>query len=161
MTLVEKRTSILGELSLDLHQVINELDEIEAELNIQRQLRDEAKSQGDLSENAAYNNACEEVARLEGRKVTTTNRRAALSNADIPYEPSGFISVGSMVKVQSTDGLIEKSFLLVTHSLGNASRDRVAIDSDVGNAIVGRQCGENFVIQTQAKTIHYRILEVL
>lgn len=161
MTLQEKRDLISQEIQSDLNNTIAELQSIEDELTVQRALRDEAKSQGDLSENAAYTAACSELALLESRKVTTTNRRKALAEANIQYEPSGYAAIGSMVHVATVDGAIDKSFLLTIHELGNAQSCRVSVNSEVGKAVIGHKVGDNFVIKTQAKTLHYRILEVL
>lgn len=161
MTLEETRAKILSEIEESIRELERQYAEIEVNYDEQRKLMREAREEGDLSENAAYTAASEEVARLEAMKVTLYNRLQGMRTMNIMPRTSGFISVGSMVRIVSTGGDIDKSFLVVNEDVADSIKGRVSCTSPVGSKIIGKSAGDDIVVSTQTKTIHYRIMEVL
>jgi transcription elongation factor GreA len=161
MDLTSYRQQILGEIEKSISDLEQQYADIEVNYDQQRRLMREAREEGDLSENAAYTTASEEVARLEAMKVTIYNRLQGMRKVNLIPTTSGYISVGSMVHLASAQGNVDKSFLLVNEDVADSTKGRVSVTSPVGEKIVGKTVGDDIVVTTQAKTIRYRIMEVL
>lgn len=161
MTLSEHREKILSEIEASIRDLEKQYEDVEINYNEQRRLMREAREEGDLMENAAYTTASEEVARLEAMKVSLYNRLQGMRTVSMTPCTSGFISVGSMVRLVSAEPKIDKSFLVVNEDVAESIKGRVSYTSPVGRKLIGKSAGDDIVISTQAKTIHYRIVEVL
>lgn len=100
-----------------------------------------AKEEGDISENAEYDDAKHEQAFVEGRIMTLQNM---ISNAKIIADdgPSETVRLGSQVTVQE-EGHDE---LVVYHIVGSAEADplngRISNESPIGRALIGRRVHE-------------------
>lgn len=161
MTLSEYRDKILSDIEASIQALEKQYADVETNYNEQRRLMREAREEGDLIENAAYTTASEEVARLEAMKVSIYNRLQGMRTVSMTPHTSGFISVGSMVRLVSTSGDIDKSFLVVNEDVAESIKGRVSCTSPVGLKLIGKSVGDDIVVSTQAKTIHYRVMEVL
>lgn len=99
-----------------------------------------AKEEGDISENAEYDDAKHEQAFVEGRIMTL---RAMIGSAVIIEDdgPSDEVRLGSRVTVLE-DGLDEPE---VYHIVGSAEADplngRVSNESPIGRALMGQRAG--------------------
>jgi len=106
-----------------------------------------AKEEGDISENAEYDDAKHEQAFVEGRIMTL---RSMISNAELIKEdvPSDIVRLGSRVTVQE-DGDGETNIYYV---VGSAEADplngRISNESPIGRALMGRAA--NSVVSYQA-----------
>ena len=118
-----------------------------------------AKEEGDISENAEYDDAKHEQAFVEGRIMTV---RAMIRNAEIIEDngPSDVVRLGSRVTVVE-EGLEEPE---VYHIVGSAEVDplngRVSNESPIGQALMGQRVGETVSYQAPAGEIHLTILDI-
>ena len=118
-----------------------------------------AKEEGDISENAEYDDAKHEQAFVEGRIMTV---RAMIRNAEIIEDngPSDVVRLGSRVTVVE-EGLDEPE---VYHIVGSAEVDplngRVSNESPIGQALMGQRVGETVSYQAPAGEIHLTILDI-
>lgn len=106
-----------------------------------------AKEEGDISENAEYDDAKHEQAFVEGRIMTL---RSMISNAEIIEEdvPSDVVRLGSQVTVRDIgDGEVSVYYLV-----GSAEADplngRISNESPIGRALMGKSA--NSVVSFQA-----------
>jgi len=105
-----------------------------------------AKEEGDVSENAEYDDAKHEQAFVEGRIMTLQNM---ISNAKIIADngPSEVVQLGSQVTVQE-EGNDE---LVVYHIVGSAEADplngRISNESPMGRALIGRRVHDTVSFQ--------------
>ncbi len=117
---------------------------------------DEAKQQGDLSENAEYHQAREDMSWAKGRLIEVEQ---ILANSQIiTHQQTGAVSVGSVVKLK-TKG-IERSYTIVGPQEVNPAKGLISNESPLGNALLGHRVGEKIEITVPAGKIPYEILEI-
>lgn len=115
-----------------------------------------ARELGDLRENADYEAARNEQAFLEGRirELEQTLRTAVVIQTIDP----GTIALGSRVDVEVEGHPV--TFHIVGSSEADPDRDRISDASPVGKALLGHRAGDEVVIQTPGRQIHYRVVDV-
>lgn len=117
----------------------------------------EARSHGDLSENAEYHAAREEQGFLEGRiqSLEATLRTAVVVE---PTERGARVELGSRIRVE-VDG--DEVAMQVVGAAEADSRDgRISSASPVGAALMGRRVGDTVTIITPGGSVPYRILAI-
>ena len=124
------------------------------------QLIKEARSQGDLSENAEYDAAKEEQAAVEARIVQLEKM---LKNAEIIDEEmlgSEVVSIGSKVKVFDIEYDEQVEYLIVGSTEADPIAGRISNESPLGLALIGRSRDEVVSVEAPDGPIEYRILEI-
>ncbi|HIJ60501.1 MAG TPA: transcription elongation factor GreA [Nitrospirae bacterium] len=120
----------------------------------------EARSHGDLSENAEYHAAREKQSFIEGR---IQELQAKLASADV-IDPSKInqdkVAFGARVKVYDSNADDEFDFILVGPDETNIKEGKISITSPVGKALIGKQVGDTATVKAPARTIEYEILEI-
>jgi transcription elongation factor GreA len=143
-----------------LKKLEEELHYLETEKRTQVAARiQSAKEEGDISENAEYDDAKHEQAFVEGRIMTV---RAMVRNAVIIEDngPSDVVRLGSRVTVQE-DGMEEPELY---HVVGSAEVDplngRISNESPIGRALMGQRTGAVVCYQAPAGEIRLKILSI-
>lgn len=143
-----------------LKKLEEELHYLETEKRAQVAARiQSAKEEGDISENAEYDDAKHEQAFVEGRIMTL---RAMISSAVIIREngPSDEVGLGSCVTVLE-DGIDEPE---VYHIVGSAEADpldgRVSNESPIGRALMGRRIGDVVAYSAPDGEIRLTVLNI-
>lgn len=117
---------------------------------------DEAKQQGDLSENAEYHQAREDMAWAQGRLVEVEK---IINNAKIIVKQStGLISVGNTITVELNGK--EKKYTLVGPQEINPSKGLISNESPLGEAFIGHKVGEKVEINVPSGKMVYLIKEI-
>ena len=117
----------------------------------------EAKLDGDLSENAEYEDAKQEQSFLEGRIATLEQQ---LRNAAV-IEKGGngdSVGIGSKVVIKGSDG--EETFTIVGSAEAAPSEGRISNESPVGAALMGRKKGDRVTVQAPSGPIEYTLVRV-
>jgi len=115
-----------------------------------------AISFGDLSENAAYDDAKENQAQLEARIIEVEK---LIHNAKvIKHNKKGWVEVGSMVTL--TDGKAENTYQIVGEEEANPLENRLSFKSPLGSAMINKPEGAKIKIQTPKGVIEYKILKI-
>jgi transcription elongation factor GreA len=120
----------------------------------------EAREQGDLSENAEYDAAKDEQRDIEAR---IEELEKILKNAEVVVEDEidlDKISIGCRVKVYDVEYDEEMEFSIVGSTEANSLKHKISNESPVGRALLGRKKGESVIVETQAGSIEYKILEI-
>jgi len=121
----------------------------------------EAKSYGDLSENAEYDAAKNEQAELEERiaKLEAMMRNAKIISED---ELTGdHVNLGLGVKVKDKKTKAEYVYTIVGTNDADPFNDKISNESPVGKALLGHRIGEVIEIETEMGTLNYEILEII
>ena len=139
-------------------------EELERLLKIERpnNIKDisEARSHGDLSENAEYHAAKEKQSFLEGR-IQDLKTKIALADVIDPSKISqDRVAFGAKVKVVDVSSSEEKTFTLVGQDEADAKNGRISISSPVGRALLNKETGDVVTIKAPARTMEYEILEI-
>ena len=117
-----------------------------------------ARSLGDLSENAEYQEAREMQAAVEER---IGKLEAILKNAKIVKAgKSDSISMGSTVTVQKVDGDEKHVYIIVGAEETNMFEGKISYHSPLGSALMGKKKGDQFSFHTPRGTQKYKILKV-
>jgi transcription elongation factor GreA len=120
----------------------------------------EARSHGDLKENGDYDAAKEEQGLLELRinKIQATLSRARTVEAgDYPNDKVYILSKVKL-KNKKTNKTIE--YLLVSEEEADFEKNKLAINSPVGRALLGKSVGEVAQVKVPAGITEYEILEI-
>ncbi len=117
----------------------------------------EAKQQGDLSENAEYHQAKEEMAWAQGRLLELEN---IIGNAQIiEKSKSDKIGLGNTVVVEVNK--IEKTYQIVGAQEADPINGKISNESPLGNAFLGHKAGDKVEVRTPAGLQNYEIKEVI
>jgi transcription elongation factor GreA len=140
------------------------LEKLKAELNhligterprVAQRIHD-AKLDGDLSENAEYEDAKQEQSFLEGRIATL---EAQIKNAEVIEHVNGDrVGIGSKVTVKGDDG--PQTFTIVGSAEAAPRDGRISNESPVGAALMGRRKGEKFAVTTPAGPVNYTLVSL-
>ena len=142
-----------------LKSELNQLKSVERPRNIAA--IEEARSHGDLSENAEFDAAKERQSFLEGR---INELEYKLANADI-IDPANLSKdkavFGCTVVLENIDTGEEVSYQLVGPEESSISEGRISVTSPLGGAIIGKQLGDQIVIQAPAGKRNYELIDIL
>ena len=118
----------------------------------------EAKMDGDVSENAGYEEAKRQQAFLEGRIMTI---EGMLNNAVIIESngPTDTVILGAQVTVVE-DGFDPETYFIVGSAEANPANGRISNESPLGKALMGHRAGDRVTFQTPGGTVEMKILEI-
>lgn len=116
-----------------------------------------ARSFGDLSENAEYDAAKIEQARIEYEivEIETMLRNVILIDEDNINTDT--VSVGATVSVTNLDTKQDMAFQIVGSAESNPRENRISNESPVGAGLLGRKLGETVEIATPGGVMHLKI----
>jgi len=120
----------------------------------------EARSHGDLSENAEYDAAKEEQGLFELRisKLQTVLSRARIIDAkDLPNDAVYILSNVTLEDMKTGESLTYK---LVSQEEANFEEDKISVTSPIGKALLQRKLGEVVQIKVPAGTLEYKIIDI-
>ncbi len=121
----------------------------------------EARSHGDLKENAEYHAAKEQQALIESRVIAINDLIARANVIDVTkIENNGKVVFGSTVKVQDleTDKII--TYRLVGQDEADIKKNLIFFKSPIGKALIGKDKGEMVVVNTPSGERNFEILGV-
>ena len=148
---------------------VNGLKDLKSELenlkNVQRpkvvEAIAEARSHGDLKENAEYHAAKEQQGLIEGRVVAINNIIARANVIDVTkIENDGKVIFGSTVRVKDLKTNKNISYKLVGQDEANIKKDLVFFRSPIGKAFIGKDKGELVTVTTPSGERNFEILDV-
>lgn len=119
-----------------------------------------ARSFGDLSENAEYDAAKIEQARIEYEIVEIETMLRNVLLIDEEHIDTDIVSVGATVTVENLDMKKGMTFQIVGSAESDPKENRISNESPVGSGLLGHKLGEEVDIQTPGGTIHLRIVSI-
>ncbi len=144
--------SSLKKLKLEYENLkIKKIPEIADRIN-------EAKQQGDLSENAEYHQAKEDMAWAQGRLLELEHIFSTSEVIDDSARKIGVISIGCTV-VADLNGKT-KEFTIVGQQEANPLKGMISNESPLGDAFIGRKKDDRVEVITPAGPQTYKILEI-
>ena len=147
----------------------NGLQDLKSELedlkNVQRpkivEAIAEARSHGDLKENAEYHAAKEQQGLIEGRVVAINDIIARANVIDVTkIENDGKVIFGSTVEVQDLETNKKISYRLVGQDEADIKKNLVFFRSPIGKAFIGKNKGEMVTVNTPSGERSFEILDV-
>lgn len=141
-----------------LKEELDRLLKVERPKNIQDIA--EARSHGDLSENAEYHAAKERQSFIEGRIQELQGKIALADVIDPAKINQSRIAFGATVKVLDVEADTEYEFTLVGPDEANVKSGKISITSPVGKALIGKEVGDVATVKAPARTIEYEIVGI-
>jgi transcription elongation factor GreA len=120
----------------------------------------EAKSHGDLRENAAYHEAKLNQTRLESRIADLEKALVRAKIVDRPVTATKSAHLGSKVKLVDLEYEDELTVTLVGSFEADPAKDLISIGSPLGEALIGKLVGDDLQVEAPAGLSKYRVLEV-
>ena len=120
----------------------------------------EARSHGDLSENAEYDAAKEAQGKLEARIAQMENTLAEARVLDEDDVDASKARILSTVRFRNSRTGKEKVVTLVSAPEADISNGRIPITSPIGKGLLGKGVGEEAIIHVPAGELHVKILEI-
>jgi len=121
----------------------------------------EARSHGDLSENAEYDAAKERQGFVEGRIAEVEGK---LGNAQIidprALDADGRVVFGSTVELEDIDGEKTVTYQIVGDDEADLKRGKISLNSPVARALISKFSGDVVEVQTPGGRREYEILDV-
>jgi len=120
----------------------------------------EARSHGDLSENAEYDAAKEEQQHLElriSKLELTLSRAQIIESKDLPNDKVYILSTVKLKDLQSKESV---TYLLVSPEEADFEKNKISVTSPIGKGLMGKTQGERIKIPVPAGTLEYEILEI-
>ena len=121
----------------------------------------EARSHGDLSENAEYEAAKERQGFIEGRIAELEGKLAKAQIIDPAHiDADGRCVFGATVELEDTDSGEVVTYQIVGEDEADIKRGKVSITSPFGRALIGKHAGDTAEVQAPGGVRAYEILNV-
>jgi len=125
----------------------------------------EARSHGDLKENAEYHAAREQQGFIEGRIKDLENKLANahivnVTDKHIRTLADGKVIFGATVEVRELDGDQEQTFRIVGDDEADSTCGLISISSPIARSLIGKQVDEVVAVETPSGPREFEILEV-
>ncbi len=120
----------------------------------------EARSFGDLSENAEYDAAKDAQGLLELKISKMEDLLSRAKIIDTSEFPKDEVHILSKVKVKNLNNSKVFDYLLVSPEEADFHQGKIALTSPVGKALMGKKLGETVEAQVPAGVIKFEILEI-
>jgi transcription elongation factor GreA len=121
----------------------------------------EARSHGDLSENAEYDAAKERQGFIEGRIAEVEAKLATAQVIDPKaLEADGRCVFGVTVEIEDQESGETLEYQIVGDDEADIKEGKISISSPVARALIGKSAGEVAEVRAPGGLKHYEILEV-
>jgi transcription elongation factor GreA len=120
----------------------------------------EARSHGDLSENAEYDAAKERQGIIEARISELESKIPMLEIIDISNLKGERVIFGATVELENLDSGERRVLTIVGPDESDISTGRVSVLAPMSKAIIGRKAGDDVVVQAPGGEIEYEIIKV-
>jgi len=120
----------------------------------------EARSKGDLSENAEYDAAKEEQGLVEARIARLEAEVASARLVDESKVDGSKAFILSNVKVENCKTGAKHTYTLVSAHEADLAAGRISVASPIGKSLLGRQVGEVVEVKVPAGSVELKILGI-
>jgi len=120
-----------------------------------------AREFGDLSENAEYDAARDEQAKLEAEIEMLEETLRVAKIVDFGSVKKDKVAVGCKVQLLDVEFDEEMEYSIVGSLESNPSAGLISNESPIGKAIMGKKVGEIVMVETPAGKIEMKILKIM
>jgi transcription elongation factor GreA len=120
----------------------------------------DARSHGDLSENAEYHAAKEQQSHNEGRIAELEDKLARAEVIDVSKLSGDTVKFGATVTLIDEDTDKKAVWQIVGEPEANAKEGRISITSPLARALVGKKKGANVEVVTPGGAKAYEVVKV-
>ena len=120
----------------------------------------EARSHGDLSENAEYHAAKDRQGWIEGRIAEIEDKLARAQVIDVSRLSGAQVKFGAVVTVVDEDTEEEGRYRIVGEHEADVKAGRISLTSPLSRAMIGKEVGDVVEVNTPAGVKAYEILKI-
>lgn len=120
----------------------------------------EARSHGDLSENAEYDAAKEEQSMFELKISKLENVLSRVRIIDPSQFEEGTVHILSVVKIKNIKTGKIHDYTLVSPEEADSTVGRISITSPIGQGLLGKKEGDSINVKAPAGLLEFEILEI-
>jgi len=142
----------------DLKKEYDDLLKIKRPLVVKR--LSNARDMGDLSENAEYTAARDELALIDNKAAEMEEllKKATLINNDKNIKKGTGITLGSSVTLKINNK--EETFTIVGEWESDPAKKKISNESPLGKALIGKSKGEEIEISAPAGKMIYKVVSI-
>jgi len=141
---------------------------LEAELKHRQQVErpriveaiSEARSHGDLSENAEYHAAKESQSLNEGRIAELEDKIARADIIDVGKLSGSSVKFGATLTLIDEDTEEQKRYQIVGDTEADVKSGKISISSPISRALIGKKVGDTVEVNTPGGGKSYEIVKV-
>lgn len=122
---------------------------------------EEARAQGDISENAEYDAAKERQAYIEGRLAEIQTKLATAEVIDPASIKADRVVFGATVKLMDVDTEEESQYQIVGMDEADVKQGMISVLSPLARALIGKKVGDMVTVQSPKGDKEYEILAFL
>jgi transcription elongation factor GreA len=120
----------------------------------------DARTHGDLSENAEYHAATEAQSLNEGRIAELEDKISRAEVIDVSKLSGDTVKFGARVKLVDEDTEQEKVYRIVGDSEADVKAGRISISSPIARALIGKSVGDTVEVTAPGGARSYEILKI-
>ncbi|MBQ7793955.1 MAG: transcription elongation factor GreA [Clostridia bacterium] len=120
----------------------------------------EARSFGDLSENAEYDEAKNEQAEVESRINTIVNMLKYARVIDDSEIVSDTVGLGVTVVIREVGETDDETYTIVTTTETDPVHNKISQDSPVGSALIGHKVGDTITVESPVGKIDFEVISI-
>lgn len=141
------------------NKLVDELDDLK--INKRKEVAERlkvARSYGDLSENAEYDEAKNEQAILEAQ---IAELQYTIDNAEIIENAStDEVGMSSKVTIKRLDTGKVETFTIVGTNHANVREGKISDESPIGKAAMKKKVGDVFIVEAPAGELRFEVVEI-
>jgi transcription elongation factor GreA len=120
----------------------------------------EARSHGDLSENAEYDAAKERQGFIESRISELERKLADARIVETAGRTSDTVVFGATVMLVESESRQKRQYMLVGQDEADLKVGKISVQSPVGKALIGKRAGDFVEVETPARVVEYEVIEI-
>jgi transcription elongation factor GreA len=121
---------------------------------------EDARSHGDIAENAEYHAAKERQGLLEGRIRTLEDKLARAQIIDGTGQNADRVSFGATVVLENTESGEEVTYRIVGEDEADLKRGLISVTSPVARALMGKEPGSAVQVRAPKGVREFELLEI-
>ena len=138
-----------------------ELEDLKSErLKISKAI-EEARLQGDISENAEYDAAKDAQAHNAARMADVESKLEKVQIIEDQDIPGDKIYIGAIVTLKDLDTDEKLSYMMVSPEESDYDENKISINSPIGKGLMGKAPDEEVEINVPAGVLKYKILKIV
>jgi transcription elongation factor GreA len=120
----------------------------------------EARTHGDISENAEYHAARERQSFIEGRVIELEDKIARAEIIDVSKLSGKVVKFGATVTLEDEETEEETVYQIVGEDEADISKGRLSVTSPLARALIGKSIGDSVEVTTPRGGRSYEIVKV-
>ena len=121
----------------------------------------DARTHGDLSENAEYHAAKEAQSHNEGRIAELEDKISRAEVIDVTKLSGDTVKFGAQVKLIDEDTEEKKTYRIVGDAEADVKEGRISISSPIARALIGKSVGDTVEVTAPGGARSYEILKIM